>query len=153
MNALIIVLTVIDAMVALLLIGIVLIQQPKETSLGGSAFGGVGDSVFGGHAADHITKITVVLASIFLILTLVLAIITGHRTDDSTSLIDASAPEVLAPAPVKATQNVKKDNQAILHELAGKKKEAASKAVKVEKKSVKAVSDTAKKTEKALPEK
>ena len=153
MNALIIVLTVIDAMVALLLIGIVLIQQPKESALGGSAFGGVGDSVFGGHAADHITKITVALASIFLILTLSLAIITGHRGDDAASLVDVNAPAELKPAPVEKKQDVKKDNQAVLNQTAGKKKEAEAKAVKVEKKAVKTVSDTAKKAEKALPEK
>jgi preprotein translocase subunit SecG len=65
--------------VALLLIGLVLIQQSKGGGFGGS-FGGVGESVFGAHAGSHLTKLTVILTSSFFILTLLLAVIVSHRS-------------------------------------------------------------------------
>ena len=65
--------------VALLLIGLVLIQQSKGGGFGGS-FGGVGESVFGAHASSHLTKLTVILTTGFFILTLLLAVIVGHRS-------------------------------------------------------------------------
>ena len=98
MDILIIVLTVIDALVALLLIAVVLIQQPKDSGFGGAPFGGTGDSVFGAHAADHITKITVGLAATFLLLTLGLAIITGHSRDNGQGLLEAAASAKTEPA-------------------------------------------------------
>ncbi len=65
--------------VALLLIGLVLIQQSKGGGFGGS-FGGVGESVFGAHAGSHLTKLTVILTTSFFVLTLLLAVIVGHRS-------------------------------------------------------------------------
>ena len=65
--------------VALLLIGLVLIQQSKGGGFGGS-FGGVGESVFGAHAGSHLTKLTVILTTSFFILTLLLAVLVGHRS-------------------------------------------------------------------------
>jgi len=56
----------------------VLIQQSKGGGFGGS-FGGVGESVFGAHAGNHLTKLTVILTTSFFILTLLLAVIVGHR--------------------------------------------------------------------------
>lgn len=65
--------------VALLLIGLVLIQQSKGGGFGG-AFGGVGESVFGAHAGSHLTKLTVILTTSFFVLTLLLAVIVGHSS-------------------------------------------------------------------------
>ena len=120
MNALIIVLTVIDAMVALLLIGVVLIQQSKDGGLGGSAFGGAGGSVFGGQAADHLAKITVALSSIFLILTLSLAIITGRRTTDER-LVDENAPTEMTATPSVEKLDVQKEDKDIIDTIDGAK--------------------------------
>lgn len=78
MDIVIIILTTIDVIVALLLIALILVQQSKEGGFG-SAFGSVGESVFGAHAGSHLTRLTVIFASIFLVVTLTLAIITGHR--------------------------------------------------------------------------
>ena len=58
-------------LVALMIIGLVLIQQSKGGGLGG-AFGGGGDSVFGAQAGNHLTKMTVILISVFFVLVLVL---------------------------------------------------------------------------------
>ena len=69
--------------VALLLIGVILIQPSKSGGFGGS-FGGVGESVFGAHAISHLSRLTVVLISLFFILTLLLAVITSHRAKDKS---------------------------------------------------------------------
>lgn len=78
MEVLTIVLYTLVVIVAVLLIGLVLIQQSKGGGFG-SAFGGVGESVFGAHAGSHLTKLTVILTTVFFVLILTLAIITGHR--------------------------------------------------------------------------
>ena len=78
MGVITVVLYTLVIIVALLLIGLVLIQQSKGGGFGGS-FGGVGESVFGAHAGSHLTKLTVILTTSFFVLTLLLAIIVGHR--------------------------------------------------------------------------
>ena len=88
MDTLIIIVTIIDVMVAVLLIGVILVQQSKDGGMAGSAFGGAGDAVFGGQAADQLTKITRVLVTLFFILTLSLAVIIGRRTDKNVSVVD-----------------------------------------------------------------
>ncbi len=91
--------------VALLLIGLILIQPSKSGGLG-ATFGGVGESVFGGQAGSHLTKATVILTAVFFIFTLLLATLIGHgaRKSDATRGIDAelqkneAAAAVVAPA-------------------------------------------------------
>ena len=63
--------------VALLLIGLILIQPAKSGGMG-AAFGGVGESVFGGKAGSHLTKATVWMTALFFVLCLVLAVLIGH---------------------------------------------------------------------------
>ncbi len=79
MNIIIVLLTTLDVMIALLLIGLILVQQSKTSGLGTTFGGGGSDSLFGAHANTHLVKLTVVFASCFLIITLSLAIITAHR--------------------------------------------------------------------------
>ncbi len=79
MDVITVVLYTLVIIVALLLIGLVLIQQSKGGGFGGS-FGGVGESVFGAHAGSHLTKLTVILTTSFFVLTLLLAVIVGHRS-------------------------------------------------------------------------
>ncbi len=71
--------------VALLLIGLVLIQQSKTGGFG-STFGGVGESVFGAQAVNHLSKLTVILTTVFFILTLLLAAISGQRALDNRQI-------------------------------------------------------------------
>lgn len=66
-----IVLWVLFVLDAVLLIGIVLMQEGKGGGLGG-AFGGAGGEAFG-HGAGGVNKVTTVLATAFIILALVLA--------------------------------------------------------------------------------
>ena len=71
-------------LIALLLIGLVLVQPSKGGGLG-SAFGGIGESVFGAQAMSQLSKVTVVLLSLFFVLTLILAVMTGHRSKAAVS--------------------------------------------------------------------
>ena len=66
-------------LIALLLICLVLVQPSKGGGFG-SAFGGIGESVFGAQAMSQLSKVTVVLLTMFFVLTLILAVMTGHRT-------------------------------------------------------------------------
>ena len=63
--------------VSLLLIGLILIQPAKSGGMG-AAFGGVGESVFGGKAGSHLTKATVWMTALFFVLCLALAVLIGH---------------------------------------------------------------------------
>ena len=149
-NLLIIVLSVIDAMVALLLIAVVLVQQSKDGGVGGSPFGGAGDAVFGGQAADHLTKITVALAGIFLILTLSLAIITGRRTIDEVGVVEnvqtAKTAEITSMPQPDTAKQVKKADKKIVKKIDGVVKDQTPKAETKIVKSAKKVGAKAKKS-------
>lgn len=96
MSVLLVFLYALVALVSLLLIGLILIQPSKSGGMG-AAFGGIGESVFGGKAGSHLTKATVWMTAIFLVLTLVLAVLIGHgvRGEAEESGI---AQEMAAPA-------------------------------------------------------
>ena len=135
MDLLIIILSVIDLMVALLLIAVILVQQSKDGGFGGAPFGGAGEAVFGGQAGDHLSKFTVILTTMFFLITLSLAIVTGRRTGGETSVVegDAAVSEMTA---VDEKKEPKKDGESVLQELADDKKVPA-KPVKVETKTIK----------------
>ncbi|HCE43004.1 MAG TPA: preprotein translocase subunit SecG [Lentisphaeria bacterium] len=104
MDILIAVLTVADVLIALLLICLILVQQSKDSGFG-SAFGGLGESVFGAQTGSHLAKMTVVFASLFLAITLALAIMTGHRKAPKSiveELETAKDAKAVATAPAKA---------------------------------------------------
>lgn len=104
MNILVSVLTVADVIIALLLICLILVQQSKDSGFG-SAFGGLGDSVFGAQTGSHLARLTVIFASLFLILTLSLAIITGHRkAPKSVVELESKKIEEKAAVPAKAVK-------------------------------------------------
>ena len=98
LNIVIAVLYAIVVLIALLLVGLVLIQPSKGGGLG-ATFGGVGEGVFGAQAMSHLSKLTIVLMSIFFGLTLVLAVISGHRHQVVKSLVESEP--VVNSAPVK----------------------------------------------------
>jgi preprotein translocase subunit SecG len=66
-------LVVIDVFTALLLVGAILLQKSKDEGLG-IAFGagGMGESLFGSRTGNVLTKITIALAVIFLIDTMLI---------------------------------------------------------------------------------
>ena len=103
MDILIAVLTVADVLIALLLICLILVQQSKDSGFG-SAFGGLGESVFGAQTGSHLAKLTVVFASLFLVITLSLAIMTGHRKAPKSIVeeLESAKETKAATAPAKA---------------------------------------------------
>lgn len=79
MGVIVTLLTILDVLVAILIIALVLVQQSKKGGGLGTTFGGGGsDSLFGAHASTHLSKLTATFATVFIIVTLILAIITGH---------------------------------------------------------------------------
>ena len=123
-------------LIALLLICLVLVQPSKGGGLG-SAFGGIGESVFGAQAMSQLSKVTVVLLTLFFILTLILAVMTGHRSKASAAKSSVvltqqvktepakEAKPALAPAPA---QTADKKAPAPVKKLSSKKESAPAKS-------------------------
>ena len=101
MSIVIVFLYALVVVVALLLIGIVLIQPAKSGGMGAS-FGGIGESVFGGKAGSHLTKATVVMTSLFFVLTLLLAALIGRGHWKNGGSGAAVSRTLTATAPAKA---------------------------------------------------
>lgn len=78
------VMVVLDAILALVLIGLVLLQQGKG-AVAGAAFGsGASGTVFGAAGgASVIQKVTAWIAAIFFVITLVLSIMVKHRVESA----------------------------------------------------------------------
>lgn len=86
-----------EAIISILLIGIILIQKAKGGGLG-LAFGGGGESLFGSRAGNVLTKGTIILAIAFMVNTVALAIIYA-RSHDRTLMDDhmRAAPTAAQP--------------------------------------------------------
>jgi len=101
---------------AVLLIALILVQPTKSGGGFGSAFGGLGESVFGAQAMSHLSKLTVWCISIFFVLTLASAIVAGHvqtvekpKDDKGIGLAGQTDPKA-ANAPDTSSQSGQKDN-------------------------------------------
>ena len=92
MSTLATILNTLVVILAVLLIALILVQPSKSGGGFGSAFGGLGESVFGAQAMSHLSKLTVWCISIFFVLTLASAIIAGHmQTADSSVVAEESS--------------------------------------------------------------
>lgn len=89
MGVLGIVLLVVFCIVALLLLFLVTIQGQDSVGLG-SVFGGNSDSAFGSGTSGFITKVTAVLAVLFMVLSLVVALVNKSSDSEIQSMIKAS---------------------------------------------------------------
>ena len=112
MSTLATILNTLVVILAVLLIALILVQPSKSGGGFGSAFGGLGESVFGAQAMSHLSKLTVWCISIFFVLTLASAIIAGHMKSDDTSVVEESslvmgAVEAEKPAAEAAADAVK----------------------------------------------
>ena len=86
--------------VCLVLVTVVLMQSGKGGGLAGGAFGGSAQTVFGGRGAtDVLTRATMVLAGLFFLTSLVLALMSSNLTTRSRSLIQQEARKAAASAP------------------------------------------------------
>ena len=79
MSILINILLVTEAIVALLMMLVILMQRPKSEGLGAAFGGGVTENIFGAQTTNVLTTATTWLASIFFILVLALSILYAHR--------------------------------------------------------------------------
>ncbi|HSF66964.1 MAG TPA: preprotein translocase subunit SecG [Nitrospiraceae bacterium] len=102
-----ILLIVIHVMVCFLMVGAILLQSGKGAEIG-AAFGGSSQTVFGSRGpANFLSKFTVVVAAIFMLTSLGLAILAKERAFSST-VIDlnkkesSQPPADTAPAPPAA---------------------------------------------------
>jgi len=100
-------LTVVEVVTAVLLIGIILIQESKAGGGLGAMSGGVTESVFGASAGNVLTRATVILGTVFLVNTLTLNVLTGHRRPGM------SVAETVAPASeTRPAEEAKKPKEA-----------------------------------------
>lgn len=93
-------LLVVFVIVCVLMSMIILMQRPKNEGLGAAFGSGATDQLFGARTTNVLQKATVYLATLFFVLTLVLAILIQRKSSSSPSLVaEAKAPE--APAVVE----------------------------------------------------
>jgi preprotein translocase subunit SecG len=89
---------IIHIIACFLMIGAILLQSGKGAEIG-AAFGGSSQTVFGSRGpANFLSKFTVVVAVVFMITSLSLAILAKERTFSST-VIDLKKKETSQPAP------------------------------------------------------
>jgi preprotein translocase subunit SecG len=112
MSTLATILNTLVVILAVLLIALILVQPSKSGGGFGSAFGGLGESVFGAQAMSHLSKLTVWCISIFFVLTLASAIIAGHMQTADTSVVDADSSIAMTEEPAAAAETVKTDADA-----------------------------------------
>ena len=100
-------LLVFEALVALLMMLVILMQRPKSEGLGAAFGGGVTENIFGAQTTNVLTTVTTWLASIFFITVLLLSVLYAHRgvsnSDVRRELMKSSAGQkATKPLPVKA---------------------------------------------------
>ena len=98
MSTLATILNTLVVILAVLLIALILVQPSKSGGGFGSAFGGLGESVFGAQAMSHLSKLTVWCISIFFVLTLASAIIAGHMQTADSSVVEEES-SIMADSP------------------------------------------------------
>ncbi len=103
--------------VALMIIGLVLLQRGKGAEAGTGFGAGASGTVFGARgSANFLSRATGLLATLFFISSLVLAYLSTQRTAP-TSLLEApateqSAPEAAPPAPASELPSLPQDDPA-----------------------------------------
>ena len=121
MSTLATILNTLVVILAVLLIALILVQPSKSGGGFGSAFGGLGESVFGAQAMSHLSKLTVWCISIFFLLTLASAIVAGHMKTADSSVVEESsvvmgASEAEKPAAEAAAEAAKPAETAVAAE-------------------------------------
>jgi preprotein translocase subunit SecG len=107
MSILISILIAFHVLVCLLMVGVVLMQRPKNEGLGAAFGGGMTENIFGAQTTHVLQKFTVWLGIVFFALTLILAILYAKRGTGETTIqkellsqpVPAASP---APAPAPA---------------------------------------------------
>ncbi len=101
MSVLISILITFHILVCLLMVGVVLMQRPKNEGLGAAFGGGMTENIFGAQTTHVLQKFTVWLGVVFFALTLLLAILYAKRGTGETAI----QKELLAqPVPVASPE-------------------------------------------------
>ena len=101
MSILISILIAFHVLVCVLMVGVVLMQRPKNEGLGAAFGGGMTENIFGAQTTHVLQKFTVWLGIVFFALTLFLAIIYAKRGTGETTI----QKELLSqPVPAAATE-------------------------------------------------
>jgi preprotein translocase subunit SecG len=91
------VIIVVHVLVALAIIGLVLLQHGKGADMGSGFGGGASSSLFGATgSANFLSRATAALATIFFILSLVLAYLATSQPRESGSVVDRVRPKPAA---------------------------------------------------------
>jgi preprotein translocase subunit SecG len=107
MSVLIAILVTFHVLVCLLMVGVVLMQRPKNEGLGAAFGGGMTENIFGAQTTHVLQKFTVWLGIVFFALTLLLAILYAKRGTGETAIqrellaqpVPAAATATATPAP------------------------------------------------------
>lgn len=102
--------------VCVLLLGIVLMQRPKQEGLGAAFGGDLANEITGAHTTTVLQKGTVYLGSLFMIFSFVLSLLIVHRSVEEKSTLTAAPAAVVAPAEGQ-TAPVAPSNEQILKDL------------------------------------
>ena len=102
MDALRIVLTIIEVLCSAMLLGVILIQKTKSQGVGLAFGAGMGESLFGAQMGNVLTKTTVYLAVIFLVNTTILAVLGAKAKQDAPESVTSGLPAPVPP-PIEAT--------------------------------------------------
>jgi len=92
------ILLVIHLLIALALVGVVLIQRSEGGALGGLGGTTMGGMMSGRGTANLLTRVTAILATAFMAMSLLLAIL-ASGTSGPTSILDGPNPFETTPAP------------------------------------------------------
>ena len=100
LNAFIVFLIVILALVCFLMIVAVLMQRPKQEGLGAAFGGGITDQMWGAQTSNVLQKATVSLAIIFFVITLILSVLVAKKQQHGQGGLDVKADQPPSIGPV-----------------------------------------------------
>src|SRR4029077_12647688 len=93
----------VHVLLALMIIGLVLLQRGKGAEAGAGFGAGASGTVFGARGTSTLfSKLTAVFAGLFFVTSLTLAYLGSHATAEPTSVLERAAQQAAATAPSKA---------------------------------------------------
>ena len=97
--------------VCILLLGIVLMQRPKQEGLGAAFGGALTDQAFGARTTDVLQKGTVYLGSLFMVLCFVFSLLVVYQNKEKKSTLGNAANAPVAEAPATSGAEVPATNE------------------------------------------
>ena len=105
-----VIILVVHVLLALVLVGLILIQHGKGADAGAAFGGGGSGTVFGASgSASFLTKITTWIAIVFFATSLTLAYLSAHSGDKASSVFDKTVEGQVAEVPILTEERVAED--------------------------------------------